>query len=76
MRTAVVFVGGPHRVTGPQPAHPALVGLHAQRVVAVDSGLHLAEALGWRADVVVGDMDPARLAQVRQDLPALKHRVM
>ncbi len=68
MRTAVVFVGGPHRVTGPQPAHPALVGLHAQRVVAVDSGLHLAEALGWRADVVVGDMDsvdPALLERAR-----------
>lgn len=26
--------------------------------------------------VAVGDMDPARLAQVRRDLPALKHRVM
>ncbi|MFX3545619.1 carbon-nitrogen hydrolase family protein [Ralstonia mannitolilytica] len=26
--------------------------------------------------IAIGDMDPARLAQVRQDLPALKHRVM
>ena len=26
--------------------------------------------------VAIGDMDPARIAQVRQDLPALKHRVM
>ncbi|MHA6832691.1 carbon-nitrogen hydrolase family protein [Ralstonia pseudosolanacearum] len=26
--------------------------------------------------VAIGDMDPARLAQVRRDLPALKHRVM
>ena len=26
--------------------------------------------------IAIGDMDPARLAQVRRDLPALKHRVM
>ncbi|MDY7509057.1 carbon-nitrogen hydrolase family protein [Ralstonia wenshanensis] len=26
--------------------------------------------------VAIGDMDPARIAQVRRDLPALKHRVM
>ncbi|QUP52952.1 carbon-nitrogen hydrolase family protein [Ralstonia syzygii] len=26
--------------------------------------------------VAIGDMDPARLAQVRRDLPALRHRVM
>jgi nitrilase len=24
--------------------------------------------------VVIGDIDPARLAQVRRDLPALEHR--
>ena len=42
MRTAVVFVGGPHR-HGPRPGHhPGLVGLRADQVVAVDSGLHLA----------------------------------
>ena len=43
----------------------------------VTSGLAtIIAALPEGEGVVVGDMDPARLAQVRQDLPALKHRVM
>ena len=57
MRTAVVFVGGPHRHAPDAGAHPGLVGRRADRVVAVDSGLHLARSHGWQVDVVVGDMD-------------------
>jgi thiamine pyrophosphokinase len=71
MRTALVFVGGPHRrghdgrvpPSGSPPlAHPGLAELEASGAevvtsVAVDSGLHLATALGRQVDVVVGDMD-------------------
>lgn len=42
----------------------------------VDPWGEVIAALPEGEGVVVGDMDPARLAQVRQDLPALKHRVM
>jgi thiamine pyrophosphokinase len=65
MRTAVVFVGGPHRRPPAAGTHPGLVGRRADRVVAVDSGLHLARSHGWQVDVVVGDMDsidPGELA--------------
>ncbi len=57
MRTAVVFVGGPHRQPPGAGAHPGLVGLEADHVLAVDSGLHLARSHGWQVDRVVGDMD-------------------
>ncbi|MFN7149102.1 MAG: hypothetical protein ACK4V6_06440, partial [Microthrixaceae bacterium] len=71
MRTALVFVGGPHRrghdgrvprSGSPPLAHPGLAELDASGAevvasVAVDSGLHLATALGRQVDVVVGDMD-------------------
>ncbi len=66
MSTAVVFVGGPHRLghdgTAPGPrvppwTHPGLDGSSADLVIAADSGLHLANAVGWRVDRVVGDMD-------------------
>lgn len=55
MRTAVVFVGGPHGAG--TAAQRALDGVDADLVVAIDSGLHLAAALGWHVDLVVGDMD-------------------
>jgi thiamine pyrophosphokinase len=64
MGTAIVFVGGPHRAVQPG-GHPGLVGVDAELVVAVDSGLHAAEAHGWSVHLVVGDMDsvdPGRLA--------------
>ena len=49
---AIVFTGGE-----PPPAS-ALDGLPApDLVVAADSGLHHAQALGWRVDVLVGDLD-------------------
>lgn len=57
MRTAVVFVGGPHRHGARPGHHPGLVGLRPDHVVAVDSGLHLALDHGWQVDLVVGDMD-------------------
>lgn len=71
MRTALVFVGGPHRrghdgrvpPSGSPPSeHPGLAelddsGSEVVVSVAVDSGLHLATALGRQVDVVVGDMD-------------------
>ncbi len=70
MRTAVVFVGGPRTPTSYPGLHPALAGLRADRVVAADSGLHLADAHGWHVDLVVGDMDsvdPDRLRQAAAD---------
>ena len=71
MRTALVFVGGPHRRGhdgrvpprgSPPLVHPGLVELDASGSevvlgVAVDSGLHLAHAVDRWVDVVVGDMD-------------------
>lgn len=55
MSTAVVFVGGPHRAV-PDVA-TRLRGVAADVVIAVDGGLGLAAELGWRVDLVVGDMD-------------------
>ena len=59
-RTAVVLAGGeaPGSALGPR-----LAGEHL--VVAADAGLHHADALGLRVDLVVGDLDsvdPAVLA--------------
>jgi thiamine pyrophosphokinase len=64
-RVALVFAGGdppePHLLDGvPDDA----------LVVAADSGLHHAQALGRRVDVVVGDLDsvdPAALAEAEDD---------
>lgn len=70
MRTAVVFVGGPRTPTSYPGVHPGLAGLTADRVVAADSGLHLADAHGWDVDLVVGDMDsvdPDRLSRAVAD---------
>jgi len=79
MSTAVMFVGGPHPVSGgPRgPVHgPSVLrrwlptGVPApDLVVAVDSGLHLAELYSWPVDRVVGDMDsvdPALLARAER----------
>jgi thiamine pyrophosphokinase len=76
MRTAVVFVGGPHphSASGPASDGPTwrrrgLERVRADLVVAVDSGLHLADAMGWSVDRVVGDMDsvdPALLDRVER----------
>jgi thiamine pyrophosphokinase len=55
MATTVVFSGGPFR--GDRAAS-ALDGVEdVSLVVAADSGLHLAQAVGLHVDVVVGDMD-------------------
>jgi len=65
MRTVVVLSGGPGALSGAVP-EGLLESLRApELVVAADSGLHLADALGLPVDIVVGDMDsadPARLA--------------
>lgn len=56
MRRAVVVIGGPH----PEPKDPEARSElfdSASVVIAADSGLHLVNRLGRRADVVVGDMD-------------------
>lgn len=67
MRTAVVFVGGPR----PQSKFvPAAALAAADLVIAVDSGLHLAQRCDRRADVVIGDMDsvdPEALERARTD---------
>jgi thiamine pyrophosphokinase len=68
MGTAVVFTGGPR--SGPVGAAcpvvvAALATLQVDLVIAADSGLDLAHSLGWKPDVIVGDMDsvtPALLA--------------
>ena len=65
MHTTVVFTGGP----SPDPGDLAraagrLEGISPDRVIAADGGLHLARALGFSADLVVGDLDsvdPGRL---------------
>ncbi len=71
MSTAVVFVGGPHPVAGGTlPDGWWASGTQGpDLVVAVDSGLHLAELSGWAVDRVVGDMDsvdPRLLAAAEQ----------
>jgi len=52
MRTAVVVTGGPHGHELPHACPRA-----ADLVVAVDSGLHLAHALGWTPELLIGDLD-------------------
>lgn len=64
--TLVVLAG---RVGDPVPAH-RFVPPRAQRVLAVDSGLHLAAALDLAVDVVIGDLDsvdPALVERARGD---------
>jgi thiamine pyrophosphokinase len=56
---ALVFAGGD------PPPRRAVAGLPAvDLVVAADSGLHHADALGYRVDVVVGDLDSADPAAI------------
>lgn len=74
MRTALVFAGGPHRFV--EGAEMPWVGTDAEAVVArpdlvvaADSGLHAAQALGIAVDLVVGDLDsvdPAELAAAQR----------
>jgi thiamine pyrophosphokinase len=62
-RTALVFAGG-----DPPPAESLRDLDPSALVIAADSGLDHALALGFRADVVVGDLDsvtPAALARAR-----------
>src|SRR5689334_18888700 len=65
MRTALVFAGGD------PPPRELVAGLdRSALVIAADSGLDHALALGFRADVVVGDLDsvtPDALAHARAD---------
>jgi thiamine pyrophosphokinase len=56
---AIVFTGG----GALDPRARAFLPAHAL-VVAADSGLHLADELGLRVDVVVGDLDSADPAAV------------
>jgi thiamine pyrophosphokinase len=55
MTTTVVFSGGPFETGHPARALEGCddIGL----VVAADSGLHVAQAVGLSVDVVIGDMD-------------------
>lgn len=55
MTTTVVFSGGPFETGHPARALEGCddIGL----VVAADSGLHVAQAVGLAVDVVIGDMD-------------------
>lgn len=55
MHTTHVFAGGPHG-SPPDPGSFPLDG-PADLVVAVDSGLHVAQDLGVAVDLVVGDLD-------------------
>lgn len=69
MGTAVVFAGGP--TSGPEGrgSAQALDVPPAELVIAADSGLDLAVALGRRVDLVVGDMDsvsPSSLDRVER----------
>lgn len=78
-RTAIVFVGGPHRVghDGTAPAaseapvvHPALHDVDAELVLAVDSGLHLAQVSGRSVHRVVGDLDSVDAAALDRAVAA------
>jgi thiamine pyrophosphokinase len=55
MHTTFVFAGGPHG-SPPDPGSFPLDG-PADLVIAVDSGLHVAQDLGVAVDLVVGDLD-------------------
>jgi thiamine pyrophosphokinase len=55
MTTTVVFSGGPFESGHAARAIDALEGVGL--VVAADSGLHAAQAVGLAVDVVIGDMD-------------------
>jgi thiamine pyrophosphokinase len=57
---ALIFAGGEPLAATAADRIPE----HAATVVAADSGLHHARALGRRVDVVVGDLDSADPAQV------------
>lgn len=75
MDTTIVFSGGPPPSEPEQRALAGrLAGTPVVRSVAADSGLQLADALGFRLlpgrDVVLGDMDsitPARLAEAEAE---------
>lgn len=54
MTITVVFGGGP--IDG-DAVRTALQGVHADRVIAADSGLATCSAMGLQCDLVVGDMD-------------------
>lgn len=66
MRTAAVFVGGPTASSGGSGDHPGLKGPRPDLVVAVDSGLHLADSYAWDVDLVVGDMDSIAPGRLRE----------
>jgi thiamine pyrophosphokinase len=58
---ALVFAGGD------RPQRGAVADLaHADFVVAADSGVEHALALGWRVDLVVGDLDSADPAAIER----------
>ena len=65
MSTAVVFIGG-------EPPHPGVVAhLPTDRwVVAADSGLDHANALGVAVDLVVGDLDSVSADALQQAVAA------
>ena len=69
MGTAVVFAGGPTSEVDGRGRPPPIEPPSAELVIAADSGLDLAVALGRRVDLVVGDMDsvaPGSLEQVER----------
>jgi thiamine pyrophosphokinase len=55
MHTTFVFAGGPYGSPPDPGSFPT--GTEADLVVAVDSGLHVAQDLGVPMDLVVGDLD-------------------
>lgn len=57
MGTAVVFAGGPTSGVDGRGSPPTIEVPPAELVIAADSGLDVAVAMGRRVDLVVGDMD-------------------
>ena len=57
MGTAVVYAGGPTSDGLGHGRAPSVEPPDAELVIAADSGLDLAVALGRRVDLIVGDMD-------------------
>ena len=57
MGTAVVFAGGPTSGLDGRGSPPTIEVPPAELVIAADSGLDVAVAMGRRVDLVVGDMD-------------------